>query len=110
MHTSYHITVEVDYNSEFSEDEPREAPQVFEDQGQATIDELKELNLRTNENPRPIYVSMFLSPSEEKSYFELLLGYKDIFAWSYKEMPGLDPKFAVHQLMGKHGVQLIKQA
>ena len=85
MHTSYHITVEVDYNSEFSEDEPREAPQVFEDQGQATIDELKELNLRTNENPRPIYVSMFLSPSEEKSYFELLLDYKDVFACHTKK-------------------------
>ena len=33
MHTSYHVRVEVDYNSEFSEDEPGEAPQVFEDQG-----------------------------------------------------------------------------
>ena len=40
-HTSYHITVQVDSNSEFSKDEPREAPQVFEVWGQATIDELK---------------------------------------------------------------------
>ena len=53
---------------------------------------------------------MLLSPSEEKSYFELLLDYKDIFAWSYKKMSGLDPKVAVHQLMVKHGVRLIKQA
>ena len=102
--------MQVDSNSEFSEDEPGEASQVFEDGGQATINELKELNLGTNENLRPINVSMFLSPSEEKSYFELLLDYKDVFAWSYKEMPGLDPKVAVHQLMGKHGVRPIKQA
>ena len=40
-HTSYHVIVGVDSNSEFSEDEPREAPQVFEDWGQATVDELK---------------------------------------------------------------------
>ena len=40
----------------------------------------------------------------------MLLDYKDVFAWSYKEMPGLDPKVAVHQLMVKHGVRLIKQA
>ena len=40
-HTSYHITVQVDSNSEFSKDEPREAHQVFEVWGQATIDELK---------------------------------------------------------------------
>ena len=53
---------------------------------------------------------MLLSHSEEKSYFELLLHYKDIFAWSYNEIPSLDPKVAVHQLMVKHSVQPIKQA
>ena len=95
-HTSYDIIVEVDSNSEFLEDELREAPQVFEDERQATVDELKEGNLGTNENPRPIYVTMLLSHSEEKSYFELLLDYKDVFAWSYKEMSGLDPKVVVH--------------
>ena len=96
MHTSYHVTVEVDSNSEFSEDKPGKAPQVFEDGGKPTIDELKELNLGTNENSRPIYVSMLLSHSKEKSYFELLLNYKDVFAWSYKEMSILDPKVVVH--------------
>ncbi|KAA0036540.1 uncharacterized protein E6C27_scaffold191G00420 [Cucumis melo var. makuwa] len=36
--------------------------------------------------------------------------YKDIFAWSYKEMPGLDPKVAVHHLAIKPGYRPIKQA
>ena len=103
-HTSYHVIVQVDSNLEFLEYEPLEAPQVFEDAWQASVDELKELNLRTNENPRPIYVSMLLSPFEEKIYFKLLLDYKDVFTWSYKEISGLDPKFTVHQLMVKHGV------
>ena len=53
---------------------------------------------------------MLLSHSEEKSYFELLLEYKDVFAWTYKEMPGLYPKVVEHQLMVKHCVRLIKQA
>ena len=57
-HTSYHFIAEVDSNLESSEDEPGEAPQAFEDGGQANIDELKELNLGTYEDPRPIYVSM----------------------------------------------------
>ena len=90
MHTNYHVVVEVDSNSEFSENELRKAPQVFEDGGQATVDELKELNLGTNENPRPIYVSMLLSPFEEKSYFELLLDYKDVFAWLSKPKDDFD--------------------
>ncbi|RVW33698.1 Transposon Tf2-11 polyprotein [Vitis vinifera] len=41
---------EVDSNLESSEDEPGEAPQAFEDGGQATIDELKELNLVKKKN------------------------------------------------------------
>ena len=82
----------------------KEAPQAFEDEGQATVDELKKLNFGTNKDLRPIYVSMLLSPSEKKSYLELLLNYKDVFAWSYKEMSSLDPKVAVHQLMVKHDV------
>ena len=32
-------------------------------------------------------------------YIELLSKYKDVFAWSYKEMPGLDPKVSVHNLV-----------
>ena len=36
--------------------------------------------------------------------------YKDVFAWTYKEMPGLDPTVAVHLLAIKQGVHPIKQA
>ncbi|KAL6318262.1 hypothetical protein AAG906_035805 [Vitis piasezkii] len=85
------VTIEVNSNPESSKDELAKAPQAFEDEEQATVDELKELNLGTNENLRPIYVSVFLSHSEEKSYLELLLDYKDVFAWSYKEMSVLIP-------------------
>ena len=52
---------------------------------------------------------MFLSPSKEKSYFELLLDYKDVFTSSYKEMSGLDLKVAVQQLMVKHGVDQLSK-
>ncbi|XP_057246772.1 uncharacterized protein LOC130589519 [Beta vulgaris subsp. vulgaris] len=36
--------------------ETDEAPKTLEDGGQATVDELKELNLGTQEEPRPVYV------------------------------------------------------
>ncbi|KAL4022918.1 hypothetical protein IC575_016664 [Cucumis melo] len=39
-----------------------------------------------------------------------LTEYKYIFAWSYKEMPGLDPKVAVHHLAIKLGYRPVKQA
>jgi len=62
------------------------------------------LNLRTNEEARAIYVSSSLTPEEEKQYFELLSKSKDVSAWSYKEMSGIDPKVAVHRLSIKKGV------
>jgi len=82
---------------------------MLEDGGQATVDDLKELNLGTKEEPRPIYVSSLLMQEEEKEYFVLLSEYKDVFAWSYKKMPGLDPKVAVHRLSIKKGVSPKKQ-
>ena len=84
---SCHVTAETDSESDASDDEPNEAPRAIEDGGQATVDDLKELNLGTNEEPRPIYVSSLLTPKEENKYFELLMEYKDVFAWAYKEMP-----------------------
>ena len=48
-------------------------------------------------------------PKEEKQYFDLLLEYKDVFSWSYKEMSGLDPKVAIHRLYIKKGISPKKQ-
>ncbi|KAM2661512.1 hypothetical protein EV2_023810 [Malus domestica] len=73
------------------------------------VDDLKELNLGTNEEPKPIFVSALLSVDEMEGYYQLLLEYKDVFAWTYKEMPGLDPIIIVHYLAVKPGTQSIKQ-
>ncbi|KAI5338030.1 hypothetical protein L3X38_017301 [Prunus dulcis] len=105
----HHVTIkELDEEEPF-EDEVHDAPAALEDGRQVTVDELKQLNLGTNEDPRPIFVSALLNPSEEESYYQLLLEYKDVFAWTYKEMPGLDPKVAVHYLAFKPGTHSIKQ-
>ena len=56
---SCHVTTETDSESDASDDEPNEAPRAIEDGGQAIVDELKELNLGTDKEPRPIYVVRF---------------------------------------------------
>ncbi|XP_074314028.1 uncharacterized protein LOC141649233 [Silene latifolia] len=106
--SSYHITVE-EIPDENEEVEADEAPETLEDGGQSTVDELKELNLGTTEDPCPIYVSALLTKEEEEEYYKLLVEYKDVFAWSYKEMPGLSPKVAVHRLAIKKGTNPKKQ-
>ena len=73
------------------------------------VDDLKELNLGTKDDPKPIFVSALLSEDEIEEYYQLLLEYKDVFAWTYKEMPGLDPIIVVHHFALKPGTRLIKQ-
>ena len=105
---SHHVTIHEVSNDE-EEVETDEAPESLEDGGQATVDDLKELNLGTPEEPRPVYVSALLSETEEQEYYSLLSEYKDAFAWSYIEMPGLSPKVAVHRLGIKRGFSPKKQ-
>ena len=88
-----HITItEVIKEKSPIEDDAEDAPPTFEEGVRATIDELKEVNIDTAEDFRPVFINANLSLEEEDAYVELLEEYKDVFAWTYKEMPGLDPK------------------
>ncbi|KAL0370626.1 UNVERIFIED_CONTAM: hypothetical protein Sangu_0380700 [Sesamum angustifolium] len=89
---TYHITLIED--SEVEKEDAEDALIKLEEGIKATIDELKEVNLGDIENPRPIYISASLTQEEEGTYIALLYEFKDVFAWSYKGMPGLDPKNA----------------
>ena len=110
--SSFHIIVEEDTlsDAETTNKEVDEAPLALEDGVQATVDELKEINLGTIEEPRPTFISALLTPEEEEGYLKLLVEYKDVFAWTYKEMPGLNPSIALHHLEVKKGVRQVKQA
>nr|XP_027075937.1 uncharacterized protein LOC113699791 [Coffea arabica] len=109
--SSQYIIVE-DESSQITEEEEdaEDTPTELEEGVKATVDDVKEINFGTSEDSRPIYVSALLNPDEEKAYIELLREYQDIFVWTYKEMPGLDPKVAVHHLAVKKGVRPVKQA
>ncbi|XP_070036194.1 uncharacterized protein [Nicotiana tomentosiformis] len=105
--SSYHVTVQGEngvpssmednaeledvslcYHISFNDGDPQEdedakdAPPKLEEGVKATIDALKEVNLSTDEEPRPTYL----------------------------KMPGLDPKVAVHHLAVKNGTRPVKQA
>ncbi|KAL4627925.1 hypothetical protein ACB092_05G201600, partial [Castanea dentata] len=83
-------------DDEATKDEVDEAPLALEDGVHATVDELKEINLGTTEEPRPTFISALFTPAEEEGYLQLLVEYKDVFAWTYKEMPRLNPSIALH--------------
>ncbi|XP_075109051.1 uncharacterized protein LOC142180854 [Nicotiana tabacum] len=92
------------------DEDVEDAPAEIEEGIKMTVDALKEVNLGTAEDSRPTYVSALLTTDEENTYVELLKEYRYVFAWSYKEMPGLDPKVAVHHLAVKKGARPVKQA
>ncbi|KAL0293934.1 UNVERIFIED_CONTAM: hypothetical protein Sangu_3227700 [Sesamum angustifolium] len=104
----YHITLIED--GEVEEEDAEDAPAEPEEGTKATIDELKEVNLGDIESPGPIYISASLTHGEKGTYIALLHEFKDVFAWSYKEMPGLDPKVAVHHLSVKKELALSNKA
>jgi len=108
--SSYHITVEEGPDIDDTDDDVQEAPPQLEDGVQSTIDDLKELNQGIVEYPRPIFISALLTPEEERKYFKLLVEFKDVFAWSYREMSGLSPRIAIHHLGIKNGTRPIKQS
>ena len=98
----------VSINQETEED-PHPAPPEFEEGGQATVDELREVNLGTEEDPRPTYISAAMPEEEAQEYIAFLKEHRDVFVWTYDEMPGLDPKVAVHKLSVGHGKRPVKQ-
>ena len=56
----------------------KEAPKELDDSTtQNTIDELKEINLGSEENPRPTFISMSLSPENEGRLTKLMKEYTD---------------------------------
>ncbi|XP_070050742.1 uncharacterized protein [Nicotiana tomentosiformis] len=103
------------YHISFNDGDPQEdkdvkdAPPELEEGVKTIVDALKEVNLGTDEEPRPTYISALLEVDEESTYIELLKEFRDVFSWSYKEMFRLDPKVAVHHLAIKNGACLIKQ-
>ena len=52
----------------------------------------------SSQEPRPISISANMTGKEKSELILLLKEFKDIFAWDYSEMPGLDPRLVAHTL------------
>ncbi|RVW32710.1 Transposon Ty3-I Gag-Pol polyprotein [Vitis vinifera] len=52
----------------------------------------------TADQPRELRIGSDLSTDERDSLIQLLRSYSDVFAWSYEDMPGLDPSIVQHRL------------
>ena len=73
-----------------------------------TKDKVTQINLGDEANPKPIFISESLSPFEKEDLISLVREYIDVFAWNYKDMPGLDPRAAMHRLNINSDVKPVK--
>ena len=73
-------------------------------------EELKEIDLGTEPGSRkPVFISSRLVAQEREQLVTLLQKYRDVFAWTYDEMPGLDPELVVHSLNVDPGMRPVVQ-
>ncbi|MCO5554964.1 hypothetical protein L7F22_008504 [Adiantum nelumboides] len=57
------------------------------------------------EVPKPAYIATDLTEEEEKLLIATLKRYKDVFAWSYKDLKGVDPSICQHTIPLKSDVK-----
>ncbi|CAL2266094.1 unnamed protein product [Prunus armeniaca] len=105
-----HESTESQEEEELQEEVLDFAPAALDDSLPEVEDPLQEINLGTEEDPRPTFISALLKEPLKNELVALLQEFKDYFAWHYHEMPGLDRELVEHKLPIKEGYLPVKQA
>jgi hypothetical protein len=71
--------------------------------------ELEELNLGTREELHNVLVAKELDVDFKEQLTKVLREYKDVFAWSYDNMKGLNPTFYHHKIKLAKDAILVQQ-
>ena len=62
-------------------------------------EEVKQIDLAQPwEEPKPVYIATNLQPQEEELLIKTLKQYRDVFAWSYKDLKGVEPSVCKHTI------------
>ena len=56
------------------------------------MDEITTVNVGTEKDPQLVQIGSTLSSGERERLVALLKDLKDVFAWSYEDMPGIEPE------------------
>jgi len=56
-----------------------------------------------------VHIGVTCTPEEVQIYTDLFREFRDVFAWSYEEMPGIDPSIVVHQIPMYPGAKPVRQ-
>ncbi|XP_077251627.1 uncharacterized protein LOC143890831 [Tasmannia lanceolata] len=70
----------------------------FERRAKPLEEEIETINIGNETETREIRIGKTLSPEEPEELTDLLREFKEVFAWSYKDMPGLSEDIVQHRL------------
>jgi hypothetical protein len=89
---------------------PIPAPDAFEEGNLANISPTIKINISIKDGiVEEIIIGAACTPKEIAAYKTLFQEYRDIFAWSYTEMPGLDPSIVEHRIDTWPDISLVRQ-
>ncbi|PKI40926.1 hypothetical protein CRG98_038691 [Punica granatum] len=63
-----------------------------------SVESTEEINVGTEEEPYTLKIETGLDPTQRARMIDFLKVYQEVFAWSYADMPGLDPSIVKHFL------------
>ena len=92
------------------EEEPKDAPNQLQDEPKQQGSPLEEVNLSNSDEKRPVFIAKDLPEDMKIELVNLLKEYKDVFAWTYDEMPGLSATLVTHKLAVSPQAKPVKQA
>src|SRR5699024_8637835 len=76
----------------------------------SNIEETIAINISTKPNVvENIHADKSCSPSELEIYYALFHEFRDVFAWSYEEMPSIDLSIVEHEIKMYPDVKLVQQ-
>jgi hypothetical protein len=68
-------------------------------------EEVEYFNVGTNENPKMVKISKYMSAQVKSKYTKLLKNYKYVFAWYYDDLKTYDTSIIEHKIPLKHGIK-----
>ena len=97
-------TIELDHDIEGLEEIPSLPHDILEalnreSGSKPNIEEIEVVNLADQgENEKPVKIGVNFLEDIKLELIALLKEFKEIFAWSYQDMPGLDIEIVVHRI------------
>ncbi|XP_070005729.1 uncharacterized protein [Nicotiana sylvestris] len=89
---------EVEYEEDEIVEEIKRELEQFENKPKPNLNETETINIGSPEEVRETKITIYNEQKTRDILIQLLFEYRDVFAWSYDDMPGLSADLVVHKL------------